>query len=88
MTGTEAIKVTDYIYLSRSSEFRYGNGLREVFRKDKGFLKSLINFGEGAFISKDNSIVFVDNYGILYSFKFISIISEIIQKIRQTERYW
>lgn len=46
--GGEPIKNTDYTWMARVSEFRYGKFISEVVRKDNGQkLRYLNNFGTG-----------------------------------------
>lgn len=62
--GGEPIKNTDYTWMARVSEFRYGKFLSEVFRKQNGQkLRYTSNFGAGLFKKIDEpvylSVIFV-----------------------------
>lgn len=62
--GGEPIKNTDYTYLGRVTEFKYGKFLSEVVLKKNGqkmiYLK---NFGTGwGMIPSDDSVAFIDNH--------------------------
>lgn len=63
LDGGECITSSEYTYLGRVTEFKYGLGLSQVIKKKDGQrLAYLRNFGEGwAFISEFNAVVFIDN---------------------------
>jgi len=62
ISGTDPVRGSDYFHLGRTTEFRYGQFLGDVFRGHTP-LNHLVNFGEywGMYPSKD-ILVFVDNH--------------------------
>lgn len=62
--GGEPIKNTDYTWIARVSEFRYGSFLSQVVRRDNGQkLKYLNNFGTGwGMIPDGDSQIMIDNH--------------------------
>lgn len=62
--GGEPIKNTDYTWIARVSEFRYGSFLSQVIRRQNGQkLKYLNNFGTGwGMIPDGDSQIMVDNH--------------------------
>lgn len=62
--GGEPIKGTDYTYIGRVKEFKYGRELSNVLWKANGQrLAYLVNFGEGwGFLNRFDSFAFVDNH--------------------------
>jgi len=62
--GGEPIKNTDYTWMARVSEFRYGKFLSEVFRKQNGQkLRYVSNFGAGwGMIPDGDAQIMIDNH--------------------------
>jgi alpha-amylase len=62
--GGEAIKYTEYTYIGRVTEFRHGQNLGNVVRKNNGQkLSYLKNFGQGwGQLAPASAFVFIDNH--------------------------
>ena len=62
--GGEPIKATDYTYIARVKEFKYGRDLSDVLWKNNGQrLAYLKNFGEGwGFLNRFDALAFIDNH--------------------------
>ena len=61
--GGEPIKASEYFYIGRVTEFKYGLELGKVFRKQNAALKNLVNWGTGWGLMPDgNALTFLDNH--------------------------